>query len=71
MGKQEVTDRLEGKISGFVLHQAVFTAGKLQPLEAEAEPARATHTPLLTDTAPAKGNFLTYTTRELYPPNHP
>lgn len=69
MGKQEVTDRLKGKISGFVLHQAVFTAGKLQPLEVEAEPARATRTPALT--APAKGNFLTYTTRELYPQNHP
>lgn len=27
MGKQEVTDRLPGKISGFGLHQAVFTAG--------------------------------------------
>lgn len=67
MGKQEVTERLKGKISGFGLHQAVFTAGKLQPLEAEAEPACATRTPLLTDMAPAKGDFLTCDTGGLYP----
>lgn len=69
MGKQEVSDRLKGRISGVVLHQAVFTAGKLQALEAEAEPARATRTPSLTDTA--KGDFLTCNTGELYPRNYP